>query len=78
MPPQTLEAFRDHGRVRGTLAEGVDQAREVLRSIEALGISMAEVTGRLLEDGVRLFAEPYRKLLATIGRRREAAGAAHP
>jgi transaldolase len=78
MPPQTLEAFRDHGRVRRTLTEGVDEAREVLRAIEALGISMEAATGRVLEEGLRLFAEPYRKLLATIELKREAAGGAHP
>jgi transaldolase len=78
MPPATLEAFRDHGRVRRTLTADLGEARQVLRDLEALGISMQAVTGRLLEDGLRLFAEPYRKLLATIERRREAAGAARP
>jgi transaldolase len=78
MPPATLEAFRDHGRVRRTLTADLGEARQVLRDREALGISMQAVTGRLLEDGLRLFAEPYRKLLATIERRREAAGAARP
>ena len=77
MPPATLEAFRDHGRVRPTLAEGVEEARAALRAIEALGISMEAVTDRLLEDGLRLFAEPFRKLLATIEKRREGAQATH-
>ncbi len=78
MPPRTLEAFRDRGRVRRTLTADLEEARQALSAIEALGISVQVVTDRLLEEGLRLFAEPYRKLLATIERRREAAGAAHP
>ncbi len=77
VPPQTLEAFRDHGRVRPTLEEGIDEARGTLTALESLGISFRAVTDRLLVDGVRLFSEPFDKLLAAIERRRSA-GAGEP
>jgi transaldolase len=73
VPPATFEAFRDHGRVRPTLEADVEGARRALAELADLGVSLDDVTGRLLEEGVRLFAEPFAKLLATIEARRAAA-----
>ncbi len=75
VPPQTLEAFRDHGRVRPTLEQGTDEASQALAALEALRIPLRAVTDKLLLDGVRLFAEPFDRLLATIERRRVQASA---
>ena len=69
LPPATLDAFRDHGRVRASLTEDVDGARRVMGDLGAVGISMDEVTARLLDDGVQLFADAYDKLIAAIGQR---------
>ncbi len=77
VPPATFEAFRDHGRVAATLESDVDGARAALADLAALGVSLDEVTTHLLEDGVRLFAEPFAKLLATIEARRAAGAGAH-
>jgi transaldolase len=77
MPPATFDAFRDHGRVAPTLEDGVEDARAAIAELAALGVSLDEVTDRLLEDGVRLFAEPFSKLLATIEARRGAEAGAH-
>lgn len=70
VPPATFDAFRDHGRVRATLEADVEGARGALVELAALGVSLDDTTERLLEDGVRLFAEPFAKLLATIEARR--------
>jgi transaldolase len=66
LPPATLKAFRDHGVVRNTLEENLAEEREKLRLLGELGIDLDEVTAQVLADGVRLFAEPFRKLLATL------------
>ena len=66
LPEATFDAFRDHGVVEATLEEGVDEASDVMAALEGLGISMQEATDQLLEDGVRLFVEPFDKLLAAI------------
>src|SRR6185503_9249022 len=66
VPPATFDAFRDHGRVRPTLTEGVDEARERLAALGRLGISLDEVTDKVLADGVRLFEEAYAKLLKAV------------
>jgi transaldolase len=72
MPPATFEAFRDHGRVGSTLEAHVEGARAALAELAALGISIDQVTDELLAEGIRLFEEPFGKLLATIERRRSA------
>jgi transaldolase/glucose-6-phosphate isomerase len=66
VPTNTFEAFRDHGRPRLSLEENVDQARRVMESLPKAGISMKDVTDKLVEDGVRLFAEAFDKLLAAV------------
>ena len=66
MPEATLKAFRDHGEVRRSLEENVDEAQQVMDRVEEMGISMKEVTDRLQVDAVRLFVEPFEKLLAAI------------
>ena len=78
MPPATFDAFRDHGRVRPTLEQDVEGARRTLAELDALGISIDAITDRLLEEGVRLFSEPFGKLLATIEDRRAAEHGLHP
>jgi transaldolase / glucose-6-phosphate isomerase len=69
MPPQTIDAFRDHGVVRLTLAQDVAGAHETLNQLEALGISMADVTLKLQIDGVKLFADSFDKLLEETGKK---------
>lgn len=75
VPPATLEALRGGAAIRGTLEEEVGLARAQLAALEALGISMDDVTGEVLADGVRKFAEPFQQLLATIDARRAQLGA---
>jgi transaldolase/glucose-6-phosphate isomerase len=69
LPPATIEAFREHGRVGASLEERVDEARDVMDALEQVGISMTEVTDKLLDEGVRLFAEPFDKLLEALSHR---------
>jgi transaldolase/glucose-6-phosphate isomerase len=69
MPPATLEAFRDHGRPGATLESDVEEARDTMEVLAQVGISMREVTDKLLDEGVRLFAEPFDKLLDTLAQR---------
>lgn len=66
MPPATLEAFRDHGRPRASLEEDIAGAYATLEALEQVGISLQEVTDTLLAEGVRLFAEPFDKMLDAL------------
>jgi transaldolase / glucose-6-phosphate isomerase len=68
IPPATLDAFRDHGRLRESLTEDLDTADATMRRLAEAGISIDRVTDALLVDGVRLFAEPFTKLLDTVSK----------
>jgi transaldolase len=69
LPPVTLDAFRDHGVAEITIDQDVEQAHEVLHSLEKTGISMQHVTGELEVEGVKAFADAFDVLLETIHQR---------
>lgn len=66
MPPATIDAFRDHGLLRNSLTEDVAGAQNVMNNLAKAGISIKEVTTKLTEDGVKLFADAFHKLLAAV------------
>ena len=66
LPPATIVAFRDHGRARVTIEDNLNEERALLARLEEAGISLDQVTSHVLADGVRLFVEPFEKLLKTI------------
>jgi len=66
IPPATLDAFRDHGEVRPSLESGIEEAKEVMAKLAAVGISIDKITDDLVKQGVKLFAEPFDKLLNTV------------
>jgi transaldolase / glucose-6-phosphate isomerase len=66
MPPATVDAVRDHGRVRNSLAENVPAAQKVMDDLAKAGISIQEVTTKLTTDGVKLFADAFHKLLSAV------------
>jgi transaldolase/glucose-6-phosphate isomerase len=70
MPPATLEAFRDHGKVRDSLEENIEDARGVLAELEKSGISLDAVTADLVTDGVKLFADAADKLYGAVAHKR--------
>jgi transaldolase len=71
LPPQTIEAFKEHGEVRRTVDADVDGARRVVQQLEGIGISMKDVTDKLLIDGLASFQKSFDSLLAGIERKRE-------
>ena len=68
IPPATVDAFRDHGRVRASLTENLDDAAKTMLALEKAGISMKEVTDKLVVDGVKLFADAFKQLLEATGK----------
>jgi transaldolase / glucose-6-phosphate isomerase len=68
MPPATVDAFRDHGRVRNSLTEDITGAQKVMDDLARAGISIKEVTDKLTDDGVKLFADAFDKLLAAVAK----------
>ena len=70
MPTATMDAFRDHGRVRDTLEDNIAEAQRVLGDLGRAGISLDAVTEKLVVEGVRLFADASDKLHAAVARKR--------
>jgi transaldolase len=63
MPKETIEAFQDHGEVRLTLEEGVDEARRVFEELAEAGIDYDDVTLTLEDEGVQKFSDSFKELL---------------
>ncbi|MBI4282282.1 MAG: transaldolase [Chloroflexi bacterium] len=66
LPPATLTAFIEHGQAKATLEQDVAGAQQTMKALAAMGISMEEVTAKLLADGVKAFADSYDQLLAKV------------
>ncbi|MBF6600486.1 MAG: transaldolase [Dehalococcoidia bacterium] len=71
MPPQTIDAFRDHGVVRRTIDADYDGALQVLADLEAEGISLTEITDELQRDGVEAFSKSFDQITATTAAKAE-------
>jgi transaldolase len=68
MPPATIDAFRDHGKLSNSLTEDIPAAQKTMDDLAKAGISMKEVTDKLTVDGVKLFSDAFDKLLAAVER----------
>jgi len=66
MPPATIDAFREHGVVEKTVDRKVAAAEGLLREIEAAGISIKEVTDKLLVDGIASFQKSFDELVSGL------------
>ena len=73
-PRATIDAYRDHGRPSATLERDLDAARDELGALEEVGIDLEPITDKLLEKGLGLFSDAYKKLLSAIEDRRRSAG----
>ncbi len=71
VPPATYTAARDHATAAITLTEGVDDARDVLRRLEEVGIDLAAVTQKLQDDAVASFATSFTTLMDVVSKRRD-------
>ena len=76
MPPETVEAFQDHGTVALTLEDGIDEARAVFARLEEAGVDYDDVVRVLEEEGVQKFADSFRELLEDVKQKRDALAAA--
>ena len=66
LPPKTIDAFRDHGLAELKIEQGLEQAPEVLKQINRLGIDLTEIYARLQDEGIKAFEASYLELLKAI------------
>ena len=70
MPLETIRAFQDHGVVADTLAQGLDDAHELLAELERAGVDYDDVTDTLEREGVQKFSDAFGELLDGISAKR--------
>lgn len=70
MPEATFAAFREHGIVKNTIQEGLEEAKATMQQLADVGISIDEATDTLLRDGAKLFVDAFDQLLGVISRKR--------
>ena len=70
IPQNTLDAYRDHGKPAARLEEGLEEAQAIFAQLAELGIDIGLVMDRLLENGIKLFADSFDKLLSEIAQKR--------
>jgi len=70
LPRLTLEGFTEHGRVRRTVDQDLDEARAIMAGLNSAGIDMGAITQQLEDEGVSLFAAAYADVIADIEQKR--------
>jgi transaldolase len=70
IPPATMDAFRDHGILRRTLDDDLAAADKTMADLEKAGISMKQITGKLLDDAIKLFDDAFTQLHQVVEQKR--------
>ena len=66
LPMETIDAFRDHGKVTDSLTDGIEEAQKTLDELKQKGIDIDQITQKLEDEGIEKFNKAYDKLLKSI------------
>ncbi len=72
MPPETFDAYRDHGDPKVRIHDDLPGAQAVFRGLEELGIEEKEIFRELEQEGVRKFSDSYDSLMKALGEKEKA------
>ncbi len=72
MPLETIENFRDHGRVRYSIGDNIPAAHSLFEELEKVGIHYDQVTQQLLDEGVKKFADSFHQLFSGLDGKKNA------
>jgi transaldolase len=72
LPPETLEAYRDHGDPKVRIADDLADARRVFEGLANAGIDTGQIFRELEEEGVRKFSDSYDALLKALEEKEKA------
>jgi transaldolase len=70
VPPETLDAFRNHGKAKVRLLENQSEAEEVIGKLQAMEINMRSIGIELTEEGVEKFEKSYANLITALDNKR--------
>jgi len=66
LPPETLDAFVDHGEARSSIAQDMVSVHGDLAALRGLGIDLDAITAQLEREGVASFADSWQKLVEGV------------
>jgi transaldolase/transaldolase/glucose-6-phosphate isomerase len=69
VPPQTIDAYRDHGDPELRIEKDMEKAKRVLANLPKLGIDLDQVTQQLEDEGISKFNEPFDKLMEALAKK---------
>lgn len=69
VPPETINAYRDHGKPQLSLEENLYAANRVMACLPELGINIDILTQQLEDEGIAKFNEPFDKLMAALAKK---------
>ena len=72
MPPETFEAYRDHGQPQVRIREDLAGASQVLPGLRALGIDTGAIFRELEDEGIKKFADSFDALLKAVAEKEKA------
>jgi transaldolase len=72
IPPETLNAYREHGKPASQLEDGTQEAYQVLEGLLQAGIDLDALTQKLEDEGVTKFIQAFEQLMATLQEKRAA------
>jgi transaldolase len=70
VPPATMDAFRAHGVLRRTLDTDLAAADKTMSDLDKAGISIKQVTCKLLDDAIKLFDDAFAQLHQVVDQKR--------
>jgi len=70
MPPETMNAYRDHGQPTLQLESGVPQAYPILEGMHEVGIDLDVLTQLLEDEGLTKFSKAFDQLMAALAEKR--------
>jgi transaldolase len=76
MPPETLEAYRDHGNPKIRIEDELPEANAAFKGLAELGIEQKDIFRDLEVEGIRKFADSYDSLMKTLSEKQKAVGVA--
>ncbi len=71
LPDATLQALMDHGQIRVTIHDHLDEAERLFRELKSVGVNIDQVTAQLEAEGVKLFSDSFSALLQEIAAKRD-------
>jgi len=71
VPPETLQAWLDHGSLARTLDRDLDEARQQVQGLAEAGIDLDQATDELLVEGVQKFADAFNSLIESLDEKRQ-------